>query len=45
MIDLKSFKKREGRWLKPLINKGKFTVNAIETIKGYVSPVLLSVKR
>ena len=44
MIDLKSFKKR-GRWLKPLINKGKFTVNAIETIKGYVSPVLLSVKR
>ena len=37
MIDLKSFKKREGRWLKPLINKGKFTVNAIETIKGYVT--------
>ena len=45
MIDLKGFKRREGRWLKPLINRGQFTVDAIETIKGYVSPVLLSVRR
>ena len=43
MINLKSLKKRDGRWLKLLINKGNFTVDAIETIKGNVSPVLLSV--
>ena len=41
MIDLKSLKKRDGRWLKLLTNKGNFTVDAIETIKGNVSPVLV----
>ena len=42
VIGLNSLKKRDGRWLKLLINKGKFTVNAIKTIKATVSPVLLS---
>ena len=33
VIDLNSLKKRDGRWLKLLINKGQLTVDAIETIK------------
>ena len=33
---------RDGRWLKLLISKGKFTVDAIETIRANVSPVVLS---
>ena len=36
--------KRDGRWLKLLISKGKFTVDAIETIGANVSAVVLSAK-
>ena len=32
VIGLNSLTKRDGRWLKLLISKGKFTVDAIETI-------------
>ena len=42
MIGLNSLTKRDGRWLKLLISKGKFTVDAIETIRANVSPVVLS---
>ena len=42
VIGLNSLTKRDGRWLKPLISKGKFTVDAIETIRANVSPVALS---
>ena len=42
MIGLISLQKRDGRWLKLLISKGKFTVDAIETIRANVSPVVLS---
>ena len=41
MIGLNSLKKRDGRWLKLLISKGQFTVDAIETIKANVSQVVL----
>ena len=40
MIGLNSLTKRDGRWLKLLISKGKFTVDAIETIRPNVSPVV-----
>ena len=43
VIGLNSLTKRDGRWLKLLISKGKFTVDAIETIRANVSPVVLSV--
>ena len=42
VIGLNSLTKRDGRWLKLLISKGKFTVDAIETIRANVSPVVLS---
>ena len=42
MIGLNSLTKRDGRWLKLLVSKGKFTVDAIETIRENVSPVVLS---
>ena len=42
VIDLNNLTKRDGRWLKLLISKGKFTVDAIETIRANVSPVVLS---
>ena len=42
MIDLHNLKKRDGLWLKLLISKGKFTVDAIKAINGNVSPVVLS---
>ena len=42
MIGLISLQKRDGRWLKLLISKGEFTVDAIETIRANVSPVVLS---
>ena len=42
MTGLNSLTKRDGRWLKLLISKGKFTVDAIETIKGNVPPVVLT---
>ena len=42
MIGLISLQKRDGRWLKLLISKGKFTVDGIETIRANVSPVVLS---
>ena len=42
MIGLNSLTKRDGRRLKLLISKGKFTVDAIETIRANVSPVVLS---
>ena len=41
VIGLNSLTKRDGRWLKLLISKGKFTVDAIETIGANVSPVVL----
>ena len=41
VIGLNSLKKRDGRWLKLLISKGQFTVDAIETIKANVSHVVL----
>ena len=41
MIGLNSLKKRDGRWLKQLISKGQFTVDAIETIKANVPQVVL----
>ena len=41
VIGLNSLKKRDGRWLKLLISKGQFTVDAIETIKANVSQVVL----
>ena len=40
VIGLNSLTKRDGRWLKLLISKGKFTVDAIETIRPNVSPVV-----
>ena len=42
VIGLNNLTKRDGRWLKLLISKGKFTVDAIETIRANVSPVVLS---
>ena len=42
VIGLNSLTMRDGRWLKLLISKGKFTVDAIETIRANVSPVVLS---
>ena len=42
VIGLNSLTKRDGGWLKLLISKGKFTVDAIETIRANVSPVVLS---
>ena len=39
---LNNLKKRDSRWLKLLISKGQFTVDAIETIKANVSQVVLS---
>ena len=41
VIGLNSLKKRDGRWLKLIISKGQFTVDAIETIKANVSQVVL----
>ena len=41
VIGLNSLTKRDGRWLKLLKSKGKFTVDAIETIGANVSPVVL----
>ena len=41
VIGLNNLKKRDGRWLKLLISKGQFTVDAIETIKANVSQVVL----
>lgn len=40
MMGLKSLTKRDARWLKILFSQGKFTVDAIKTIKGNVSPVV-----
>ena len=37
VIGLNSLKKRDGRWLKLLISKGQFTVDANKTIKANVS--------
>ena len=42
VIGLNSLTKRDGRWLKLLISKGKFTVDAIETTRANMSPVVLS---
>ena len=42
VIGLNSLTKRDRRRLKLLISKGKFTVDAIETIRANVSPVVLS---
>ena len=42
VIGLNSLTKRDGRWLKLLISKGKFTVDAIETIRTNVSQNVLS---
>ena len=42
VIGLNSLTKRDGRGLKLLISKGKFTVDATETIRANVSPVVLS---
>ena len=42
VIGLNSLTMRDGRWLKLLISKGKFTVDAIEIIRANVSPVVLS---
>ena len=42
VIGLNNLTKRDGRRLKLLISKGKFTVDAIETIRANVSPVVLS---
>ena len=42
VVGLNSLTKRDGRCLKLLISKGKFTVDAIETIRANVSPVVLS---
>ena len=42
VIGLNNLTKRDGRWLKLLISKGKFTVDAIETIRANVSSVVLS---
>ena len=42
VIGLNSLTKRDGRRLKLVISKGKFTVDAIETIRANVSPVVLS---
>ena len=42
VIGVNSLTKRDGRWLKLLISKGKFTVDAIKTIRANVSPVVLS---
>ena len=42
VIGLNSLTKRGGRWLILLISKVKFTVDAIETIRANVSPVVLS---
>ena len=42
MIGLNTLTKRDSRWLKLFISKGKFTVDAIETIRANVSPVVLS---
>ena len=45
VIGLNSLTKRDGRWLKLLISKGKFTVDAIETIRANVSPVCIECYR
>ena len=42
VIGLNSLAKRDGRWFKLLISRGKFTVDAIEIIRANVSPVVLS---
>ena len=42
VIGLNILTKRDSRWLKLLISKGKFTVDVIETIRANVSPVVLS---
>ena len=42
VIGLNTLTKRDSRWLKLFISKGKFTVDAIETIRANVSPVVLS---
>ena len=41
VIGLNSLKKREGRWLKLLMSKVQFTMDAIETIRANVSQVVL----
>lgn len=41
VIGLNSLKKREGRWLKLLISKVQFTVDAIETMRANVLQVVL----
>ncbi|PFX30112.1 BTB/POZ domain-containing protein KCTD21 [Stylophora pistillata] len=41
LIGLNSLKKRDGCWLKLLLSKGQFTVDANETIKAKVSQVVL----
>ena len=40
MMGLKNLTKRDARWLKILLSQGKFTVDAIKTIKGNVSLVV-----
>ena len=40
-IGLNSLKKRDSRWLKLLISKGQFPVDATETIKANMSQVVL----
>ena len=42
MIGLNSLTKRDGRWLKLLISKGKFTVDAIEKVRANMSQNVLS---
>ena len=42
VICLNSLTNRDGRWLKLLISKGKFTVDAIEKIRANVSQNVLS---
>ena len=42
VIGLNSLTKRGGRWLILLISKVKFTVDAIETTRANMSPVVLS---
>ena len=42
VIGLNSLAKRDGRWFKLLISRGKFTVDAIEIIRANVSLVILS---
>ena len=42
VIGLNSLTKRDGRWLKLLISKGKFTVDAIEKVRANMSQNVLS---